>query len=149
MHRLLKSSSIFLYISLQLFLNICASAGFYGILVILATCSVQIYTAILLSRSWIIAGEINPAIHRKIRYPYAALAEVTYGRRSASYVTFLLNLTIFCAGIPNLIVGEYNTSVHVNISGMYLLLSIQKEIKSKISDLYLYRKKVINNIFWL
>lgn len=81
--------------------------GFYGILVVIIVCSVQIYTAILLTRSWVIAEDIFPAIQRKNRYPYAALTEITYGRKSASLVTFLLDLTIFSAGIPNLIVGLY------------------------------------------
>ncbi|XP_050309409.1 uncharacterized protein LOC126745563 isoform X2 [Anthonomus grandis grandis] len=36
--------------------------GFYGILVILIVCSVQVYTAVLLGKCWNLAEEINPTI---------------------------------------------------------------------------------------
>lgn len=42
------------------------------------------------------------------RYPYAAVAELVYGKRMRCVVTFLLNLTVFGAGIPNILVCEYN-----------------------------------------
>ncbi|CAH1989437.1 unnamed protein product [Acanthoscelides obtectus] len=82
--------------------------GFYGILLITLVCSAQIYTANLLGKCWIIAEKINPNIQRKSRYPYAALAETTYGKRLANFVTFLLDLTVFGASIPNLIVASQN-----------------------------------------
>lgn len=80
--------------------------GFYGIAIIFPICSTQIYTAALLGRCWIIAEEISPSIKTKNRYPYAALAEITFGKKLSSFVTFLLDLTVFGGGIPNLIVGK-------------------------------------------
>ncbi|VEN34938.1 unnamed protein product [Callosobruchus maculatus] len=82
--------------------------GFYGIPLLVLVCSAQIYTANLLGKCWIIAETINPTMHRKSRYPYAALAETTYGRGLANFVTFLLDLTVFGASIPNLIVASQN-----------------------------------------
>lgn len=70
-------------------------------------CCIQIYTAILLGRCWLIAENIEPSIQFKNRYPYSALAEITYGTFLARFVSFLLDLTIFGGGIPNLIVGKY------------------------------------------
>ncbi|KAJ8920708.1 hypothetical protein NQ315_004847 [Exocentrus adspersus] len=81
---------------------------FYGILIILAVCSAQIYTAILLGKCWIIAEKIYPTLYRRNRYPYSALAEITYGRCLSNCVIFLLDLTIFGGGIPNLIVASRN-----------------------------------------
>lgn len=54
-----------------------------------------------------------PEIRKKNRYPYAALTEVTYGKKLAGFVTFLLDVTIFSAGIPNLIVGRYVKIVYL------------------------------------
>ncbi|CAH1183550.1 unnamed protein product [Phaedon cochleariae] len=82
--------------------------GFYGVLVILIVCSTQIYTAALLGRCWIIAEDIFPTIHRRNRQPYATLAEITFGKKLSSFVTFLLDLTVFGGGIPNLIVASQN-----------------------------------------
>lgn len=64
------------------------------------------YTAVLLGRCWIISEEISPEIREKNRYPYAALMEITYGRKTSIFLTFLLDLTVFGGSIPNLIVGE-------------------------------------------
>lgn len=83
-------------------------------------CSVQMYTAVLLSRSWIMAEEIYPEIRKKCRYPYAALTEVTYGKKLAGFVTFLLDITIFSAGIPNLIVGKCLKMVGTTCTGVIL-----------------------------
>ncbi|CAG9858890.1 unnamed protein product [Phyllotreta striolata] len=82
--------------------------GFYGFFVVTLTCLTQIYTASLLGRCWVIAEEIEPSIKYKNRYPYAALTEISYGKKMASFVTFLLDLTIFGGGIPNLIVASQN-----------------------------------------
>ena len=41
------------------------------------------------------------------RYPYAAVAELLYGRYMSIFVTVLLDLTVFGAGIPNLLVGKF------------------------------------------
>ncbi|XP_028127962.1 uncharacterized protein LOC114324357 [Diabrotica virgifera virgifera] len=82
--------------------------GYYGFLVVITVCTTQVYTAALLGRCWVIAEEIHPSIKTKNRYPYAALAEVTFGKKLASTVTFLLDLTVFGAGVPNLIVASQN-----------------------------------------
>ncbi|KAF5281284.1 hypothetical protein FQA39_LY05170 [Lamprigera yunnana] len=80
--------------------------GLTGVLLVIVVCSLQIYTAALLGRCWIIAEEIEPVIQRKNRYPYAALAEFTCGRRLSQFVTVLMDLAIFGAGIPNLILSS-------------------------------------------
>lgn len=39
-------------------------------------------------------------------YPYAAVAELIYGKYMRIFVTILLDMTVFGAGIPNLLVGK-------------------------------------------
>ena len=41
------------------------------------------------------------------RYPLAAVTELTLGSRARTWVNFLLDLTVFGCGIPNLLVGEF------------------------------------------
>ncbi|XP_057665195.1 uncharacterized protein LOC130899335 [Diorhabda carinulata] len=82
--------------------------GYYGFLLIISVSSMQMYTAVLLGRSWLIAEELYPMINKKNRYPYAALTEITFGSKFASFVTFLLDFAIFGGGIPNLIVASQN-----------------------------------------
>lgn len=45
-------------------------------------------------------------VHVPSRYPYAAVAEMTYGEGVSRLVTFVLDLTVFGAGIPNLLLGK-------------------------------------------
>ncbi|XP_045470467.1 amino acid transporter AVT1J-like [Harmonia axyridis] len=82
--------------------------GYYGIILIIVVSSVQIYTAILLGRCWLIAEEIDPSINTKSRYPYSALSEFTYGKTIGKLVTILVDVTVFGGGIPNLIVASQN-----------------------------------------
>ncbi|KAK4880271.1 hypothetical protein RN001_008417 [Aquatica leii] len=82
--------------------------GIAGVLLITIVCSLQIYTAVLLGRCWVIAEEVEPTIQFKNRYPYSALAEITYGKRLSRFVTVLLDLTVFGAGVPNLILSSQN-----------------------------------------
>ncbi|KAL6446979.1 hypothetical protein ACFW04_001391 [Cataglyphis niger] len=82
--------------------------GLYGIPLVLIVFSLQIYTAILLGKSWIIASTLDPQILRKNRYPLAAVTEFTMGPRARSIVTLLLDLTVFGCGIPNLLVASQN-----------------------------------------
>ncbi|KAF2893755.1 hypothetical protein ILUMI_12418 [Ignelater luminosus] len=82
--------------------------GYLGILVVISVSCIQIYTAILLGKCWLMAEDIEPSIQFKNRYPYSALAEITYGSVLARFVTFLLDLTVFGGGIPNLIVAAQN-----------------------------------------
>ncbi|XP_043482613.1 amino acid transporter AVT1B [Leptopilina heterotoma] len=80
--------------------------GFYGIPLVLVVFGLQIYTASLLGKSWIIATALDPHISRKNRYPLAAVTELTLGPRARSLVTLLLDLTIFGCGIPNILVAS-------------------------------------------
>lgn len=82
--------------------------GLYGIPLIIFVITMQIYTAVILGRCWVIAERLKPEIAAQNRYPYAAIADMTYGRRWSMLVTILLDLTVFGGGVPNLLVGECN-----------------------------------------
>uniref|UniRef100_A0A182W2W7 Amidase domain-containing protein n=1 Tax=Anopheles minimus TaxID=112268 RepID=A0A182W2W7_9DIPT len=84
------------------------SCGLYGVPLVLFVITLQIYTAVVLGRCWTIAEKLDPSIVAKNRYPYAAIAEFTYGRRMSVFVTVLLDLTVFGGGIPNLLVAAQN-----------------------------------------
>ncbi|KFB44113.1 AGAP002376-PA-like protein [Anopheles sinensis] len=84
------------------------SCGLYGFPLVLFVITLQIYTAVVLGRCWTIAEKLDPSIVAKNRYPYAAIAEFTYGRRMSVFVTVLLDLTVFGGGIPNLLVAAQN-----------------------------------------
>ncbi|KAG8246311.1 hypothetical protein J6590_087235 [Homalodisca vitripennis] len=88
-------------------------SGWLGIPLALCIFGVQVYTAILLGRCWLIAEQLNPEIAHKSRYPYAAIAEMTFGEGASIMVTYLLDLTVFGGGIPNLLVGTY---IHPKLS---------------------------------
>ncbi|XP_022125507.2 probable sodium-coupled neutral amino acid transporter 6 [Pieris rapae] len=79
------------------------SCGIYGIPLVLAVVALQLYTAVLLGRSWILAHDISPNIREKSRFPYAAVAELAFGKTSRRIVTFLIDATVFSAGVPNFI----------------------------------------------
>ncbi|CAG4939069.1 unnamed protein product [Colias eurytheme] len=79
------------------------SCGLYGIPLVFAVVALQLYTAVLLGRSWILAHDIAPNIREKRRFPYAAVAELAFGKTSRSIVTFLIDATVFSAGVPNFI----------------------------------------------
>ncbi|XP_018331302.1 amino acid transporter AVT1G isoform X2 [Agrilus planipennis] len=82
--------------------------GFLGIPLIILICGLQIYTAILLGRCWLLMEDVDPSIRSKRRYPYSALAQAAYGKTVAAFITFLVNIGIFSASIPNLIVASQN-----------------------------------------
>ncbi|XP_033230896.1 amino acid transporter AVT1B [Belonocnema kinseyi] len=82
--------------------------GLYGIPLVFVVFGLQIYTAALLGESWIIATALDPHISRKNRYPLAAVTELTLGPWARTFVTLLLDLTIFGCGIPNLLVASQN-----------------------------------------
>uniref|UniRef100_A0A182PA47 Amidase domain-containing protein n=1 Tax=Anopheles epiroticus TaxID=199890 RepID=A0A182PA47_9DIPT len=84
------------------------SCGLYGVPLVLFVITLQIYTAVVLGRCWTIAEKLDPSIVAKNRYPYAAIAEFTYGKRMSVFVTVLLDLTVFGGGIPNLLVAAQN-----------------------------------------
>ena len=71
------------------------SCGVYALPLILFVFSLQIYTAVVLGRCWVIAEKLDPSILRKNRYPYAAIAEFSYGTGMRIFVTILLDLTVF------------------------------------------------------
>nr|XP_023015907.1 amino acid transporter AVT1C-like [Leptinotarsa decemlineata] len=108
------------------------NCGYYGLLAIPLLCCTQIYTAALLGRCWVIAERISPSIQRKSRYPYTALVEISFGKKLGSWVSFLLDLTIFCGGIPNLIVASQNLQLlgqrisngNVDISFCYWIIIV-------------------------
>ncbi|KAG5320987.1 S36A4 protein, partial [Pseudoatta argentina] len=98
--------------------------GLYGIPLVLVVFGLQIYTAILLGRSWIIAIALDPQISQKNRYPLAAVTELTMGQRARSIVTLFLDLTIFGCGIPNLLVASQNLHLFgLKVSGQRFDLS--------------------------
>lgn len=133
--------------------------GLFGIPLVFVVFGLQIYTAALLGKSWIIATTLDPMILQKnrqdynwkttknhkikrkdlfteffvitflyfriiinlfncqkivlqlnilfiLRYPLAAVTELTLGPRARTIITLLLDLTIFVCGIPNLLVGR-------------------------------------------
>ncbi|XP_053698569.1 proton-coupled amino acid transporter 3 [Sabethes cyaneus] len=84
------------------------SCGLYGVPLVLFVITLQIYTATILGRCWTIAERLDPSIVAKNRYPYAAIAEFTHGKRMSVFVTVLLDMTVFGGGIPNLLVASQN-----------------------------------------
>lgn len=84
------------------------SCGYYGFPLILLVFSLQTYTAVVLGRCWMIAEKLDPSIKQKNRYAYAAIGEMTFGPAMKIFVTILLDLTVFGAGIPNLLVASQN-----------------------------------------
>ncbi|XP_076278446.1 solute carrier family member mahogany [Lasioglossum baleicum] len=98
--------------------------GLYGIPLVLVVFGLQIYTAVLLGKSWIIATTLNPQISRKSRHPLAAVTELTLGPRAKTLVTIILDLTVFCCSIPNLLVASQNLQLFgQKISGQQFDLS--------------------------
>ncbi|XP_039293205.1 uncharacterized protein LOC111055804 [Nilaparvata lugens] len=86
--------------------RIIINCGWFGFPLVLGVLILQVYTALLLGRCWIMAERLQPSIVKQSRRPYAALAEMTYGESFARLVTFILDITVFGAGVPNLIVGK-------------------------------------------
>ncbi|XP_023951377.1 probable sodium-coupled neutral amino acid transporter 6 [Bicyclus anynana] len=79
------------------------SCGIYGVPLVISVFALQLYTAVLLGRSWLLAHEISPHIREKSRFPYAAVAELAFGTQARRLVTFLIDATVFGAGVPNFI----------------------------------------------
>ncbi|XP_072948011.1 uncharacterized protein [Epargyreus clarus] len=79
------------------------ACGIYGIPLVVSVFALQLYTAVLLGRSWLLAQELSPSIKEKNRSPYAAIAELAFGAHARRLVTFLINAAIFGAGVPNFI----------------------------------------------
>ncbi|XP_048514137.1 amino acid transporter AVT1B isoform X2 [Athalia rosae] len=106
--------------------------GWLGIPLVVLVFSLQIYTAGLLGKAWIIATTLDPQIARKNRYPLAAVTELTLGPLARNCVTVLLNLTVFGGGIPSLLVASQNLQLfglkvsdeEFNLSFCYWLLIV-------------------------
>nr|XP_003704137.1 PREDICTED: uncharacterized protein LOC100883108 [Megachile rotundata] len=98
--------------------------GLYGIPLVLIVLALQIYTAVLLGKSWIIATSLDPQILRKNRHPLAAVTELTLGPRAKTLVTIILDITVFGCSIPNLLVASQNLQLFgLKISGQRFDLS--------------------------
>lgn len=94
------------------------SCGYYGLPLILLVFSLQTYTAVVLGRCWTIAEKLDPSIVNRSRYAYAAIGHFTFGEPMKMFVTVLLDLTVFGAGIPNLLVASQNLQLlGLRISG--------------------------------
>ncbi|XP_076662667.1 solute carrier family member mahogany isoform X2 [Andrena cerasifolii] len=92
--------------------------GLYGIPLVLVVLGLQIYTAVLLGKSWTIATTLDPQISRKNRHPLAAVTELTLGTRAKTLVTIILDLTVFGCSIPNLLVASQNLQMFgLKVSG--------------------------------
>ncbi|XP_046751519.1 amino acid transporter AVT1C isoform X2 [Diprion similis] len=92
--------------------------GWLGIPLVILVLSLQVYTARLLGKSWIIAMTLDPQLTRKNRYPLAAVAQMTLGPFACNCVTVLLNLTVFGGGIPSLLVASQNLQLFgIKVSG--------------------------------
>ncbi|CAK1591013.1 unnamed protein product [Parnassius mnemosyne] len=79
------------------------ACGLYGIPLVIVVFSLQLYTAVLLGKSWLLAYELSPNIREKSRSPYAAVAELAFGDNARRLVTFFIDATVFGAGVPNFI----------------------------------------------
>lgn len=104
--------------------------GWLGLPLAAVVFALQVYTALLLGRCWVLAEDIDPTIVDKSRYPYAALAHMTMGPTMSKVVTVLLDVTVFGAGVPNLLVASQNiqlfglkmTDQRVDLSFCYWLI---------------------------
>lgn len=68
------------------------------------------------------------------RTPYAAVAHLIYGRRMHIFVTIMLNITVFGAGIPNILVGNYRIYPDLSIISIFQYFSITKSTIDRLSD---------------
>ncbi|XP_036344061.1 amino acid transporter AVT1C-like [Rhagoletis pomonella] len=82
--------------------------GVLGIPLVLSIIVLQIYTSFLLSQCWIMAESFDPSITQKSRYPYAAIADLAYGRCLSIFVRILLDISIFATAIPSLVLAAQN-----------------------------------------
>ncbi|XP_014209209.1 proton-coupled amino acid transporter 3 [Copidosoma floridanum] len=106
--------------------------GLLGIPLVVVVGTIQIYTAVLVGKSWNLATSIDPSITRKNRYPMAAVTELTLGRSASLVVAALLDLSIFGGGVPNLLVASQNLQLfglkvsesNFNLSFCYWLLVV-------------------------
>ncbi|XP_030371254.1 sodium-coupled neutral amino acid transporter 1 [Scaptodrosophila lebanonensis] len=82
--------------------------GYFGVPLVLSIIFLQIYTSFLLAQCWTMAELLDPAIVQKRNYPYAALAELAYGRVVSVLVSVLLDLSIFAMAVPSVVMAAEN-----------------------------------------
>ncbi|XP_068157165.1 uncharacterized protein mah [Drosophila tropicalis] len=82
--------------------------GYFGLLLVLSIIFLQIYTSFLLSQCWSMAELLDPSISQKRNFPYAALAELAYGRYMSVLVSVLLDLSIFSMAVPSVVMAAQN-----------------------------------------
>ncbi|KAJ8710668.1 hypothetical protein PYW08_009183 [Mythimna loreyi] len=87
------------------------SCGVYGLPLVLSVFGLQLYTAVLLGRSWLLAQMITPDIKEKNRFPYAAVAELAFGPPAKRLVTFLIDAAVFGSGVPNFIIASQTLQI--------------------------------------
>nr|BCT36595.1 putative amino acid transporter minor isoform [Bombyx mori] len=87
------------------------SCGIYGIPLVLSVVGLQLYTAALLGRCWLLAKEITPIISEKNRSPYAAVAQLAFGDPARRLVIFLIDATVFGSGVPNFILAAQSLQI--------------------------------------
>ncbi|XP_075985357.1 uncharacterized protein LOC142982636 [Anticarsia gemmatalis] len=87
------------------------SCGIYGLPLVLSVFGLQLYTAVLLGRCWLIAQEITPYIKEKNRFPYAAIADLAFGTTAKRLITFLMDAAIFGSGVPNFIIASQTLQI--------------------------------------
>lgn len=69
-----------------------------------------------------------------LRYPYAALAELIFGDKVKSIVTVMLDVAVFGACIPNLLIGK---SSDVNFYRLYTVTN-HHIFKPKLLTIFTY-----------
>ncbi|XP_022818471.1 probable sodium-coupled neutral amino acid transporter 6 [Spodoptera litura] len=87
------------------------SCGIYGLPLVLSVFGLQLYTAVLLGKSWLLAQKITPDIKEKNRFPYAAVAELAFGAPAKRLVTFLIDAAVFGSGVPNFIIASQTLQI--------------------------------------
>ncbi|XP_047035561.1 probable sodium-coupled neutral amino acid transporter 6 isoform X2 [Helicoverpa zea] len=87
------------------------SCGIYGLPLVLSVFGLQLYTAVLLGKSWLLAQKITPDIKEKNRFPYAAIAELAFGPSAKTLVTFLIDAAVFGSGVPNFIIASQTLQI--------------------------------------
>lgn len=87
------------------------ACGIYGIPMVLSVVGLQLYTAALLGRCWLLAQEITPRIKEQIRCPYAAVADLAFGSPARRVVIFLIDATVFGSGVPNFILASQSLQI--------------------------------------
>lgn len=87
------------------------ACGIHGLPLVLSVFGLQLYTAVLLGRCWLLAQQITPNIREKNRSPYAAVAELAFGVPAKRLITCLIDATVFGSGVPNFIIASQTLQI--------------------------------------